>query len=108
MNDVDADGLADTLDVDDNSVIGFFDGGVALSYLDSDNDGIVNVLDLDVIMMVLPILLRQEVSIRMNAKVPVLADGSHTSDLDGDGLSDDPVIDSDLDGAADLLWTLML
>ena len=45
--DVDGDGFIDTIDTDDNTVSGIADGGTALPDEDTDGDGLPNRLDLD-------------------------------------------------------------
>ncbi len=47
MVDVDNDGFADSIDTDDNTVAGTGDGGTALPNEDTDGDGVANRLDLD-------------------------------------------------------------
>ncbi|MEP3211417.1 MAG: gliding motility-associated C-terminal domain-containing protein [Maribacter sp.] len=47
MPDADGDGFIDSIDTDDNTIIGVGDGGTALPDSDTDGDGFANRLDLD-------------------------------------------------------------
>lgn len=47
MVDADGDGFIDTIDTDDNTIVGVGDGGAALPDTDTDSDGFPNRLDLD-------------------------------------------------------------
>jgi|GEM_PF-1120912 len=85
--DVDGDGYADMVDTDNNNIIGSNDGGTTLPSPDSDNDGIIDALDLD----------------SDNDGLSDLFEAGG-KDLDANGQLD-ALLDTDGDGLADLVDT---
>jgi gliding motility-associated-like protein len=80
--DVNNDGIIDVFDFDLDGIPNHFD-------LDSDNDGITDIVEAG------------GVDLDNNGLVPVNADGTLILDLDNDGLTDDVLVDTNGDGAAD-------
>jgi len=82
-NDINNDGIVDIFDFDLDGVPNHFD-------LDSDNDGITDIIEAG------------GIDIDNNGLVPVNADETLVLDSDNDGLTDDVLVDTNDDGVADI------
>ena len=80
--DTNGDGIVDLFDFDLDGVPNHFD-------LDSDNDGITDIVE------------GGGIDVNNDGRVPINADGTLVLDADGDGLTDDAIVDTTGDGNAD-------
>ncbi len=102
MADVDDDGFADIVDTENNTTPVDGDGGTNWPSPDTDGDGILNGLDLDSDNDgIADIIEAGGLDPDGDGQVPVNTDGTLVTDADGDGLTDDAIVDTTGDGNAD-------
>ncbi len=103
--DTDNDGLADVVDTDDNTTPVANDGtGTDLANLDSDNDGVKDVVDIDSDNDgIVDIIEAGGIDDNNDGRVdyPTAGDVTSMTDADNDGITDDAVVDTDDDNIAD-------